>query len=345
MIPAGLVEFAATFPTERACADYLYGLRFPRGFRCPTCDATTAYRSDEGRILQCPNRHWTSLTAGTAMHKSKQSLLAWFWAAYFVGSHTPGISAAQFQKHARIARYETAFQLLHKVRSALVIPDRAPLYGLVEVDETYITNRNREKIIIMGAVEVRQRRGTGRIVAKRPTIAGRVRLEVVKGEDAATFMRFCRKNIAPGSTILTDGDPSYNGLSDAGYGHTGTVQGRGRAAVYGLDHVHREFSNLKRWLSGTHHDAVSPQHMQAYCNEFAFRHNRREAPWVSILRVLSLVRMTRGRPEYKTLYGVRRGRVRSPTPGKVPWTHPNPRPPLRDSLGRFKTRTYKTRSK
>lgn len=337
----GIREFAEAFPTEKACEDYLFSLRFPEGFVCPTCGSTTGYRKD--REIQCPNRHWTSLTAGTALHKTKQPILAWFWAAYFVGAHTPGISAVQFQKHLKIKRYETAFQMLHKVRSALVVPDRQVLRGTVEVDETFLTNRAGARVIVMGAVEVLRRKGATKLAQRRPTLAGRLRLQVVQGEDAATFVRFCRKHIASGSTICTDGDPSYGGLTRAGYVHQPAVQGRGRFAVYGLDHLHRSFSNFKNWLAGTHHQAVSRQHMQAYCNEFVFRHNRREMPWISVLRVLGLVRVKRGVPEYRTLYGVRAGRVKPKMgrPAKVPWVHPNPHHVLRDARGRFRKRRYK----
>jgi len=41
--------------------------------------------------------------------------------------------------------------------------------------------------------------------------------------------------------------------------------------------IHLVFSNLKTWLRGVHH-GVSPQHLQAYLNEFVFRFNRRLTP-------------------------------------------------------------------
>src|SRR5215813_9590131 len=53
-------------------------------------------------------------------------------------THTPGLSALQLQRQLGIARYETAWAILHKLRRAMVRPDRAPLKDHVEVDEPYI---------------------------------------------------------------------------------------------------------------------------------------------------------------------------------------------------------------
>jgi hypothetical protein len=42
------------------------------------------------------------------MHKTRTPLTLWFWAAYLVATHTPGISAMQLQRQLGISRYETA---------------------------------------------------------------------------------------------------------------------------------------------------------------------------------------------------------------------------------------------
>ena len=38
-------------------------------------------------------RYQVSVTAGTVMHRSHMPLTTWFWAAYLVTTHTPGMSA------------------------------------------------------------------------------------------------------------------------------------------------------------------------------------------------------------------------------------------------------------
>ena len=64
----------------------------------------------------------TSVTAGTVMHKTRTPLVLWFWAAYLVATHTPGISAVQLQRQLGISRYETAWLILHKLRGAMINP-------------------------------------------------------------------------------------------------------------------------------------------------------------------------------------------------------------------------------
>jgi hypothetical protein len=76
------------------------------------------------QLTECRNGHQVSVTSGTGMHRSQLPLTLWFHAAYLVSTLTPGISALQLQKQLGISRYETAFQLLHKLPSALVAPDR-----------------------------------------------------------------------------------------------------------------------------------------------------------------------------------------------------------------------------
>ena len=188
-------------------------------------------------------------------------------------------------------RYETA--------RARVDPERETLHGTVEIDEMYYSNKAGYRAIIIGAIEVKERAWVdpevpgqykgGKIAEKRPFIAGRLRMHVIPDETAVSFLGFTTKNVDRGAVIHTDGDPSYNGLGSLGYDHRPKVQGKGKMAVYGLDHIHRAFSNFRTWLSGTHHDAVLPKHVQAYCNEFVYRHNRRGSPWTAFNRRLGLL--------------------------------------------------------
>src|ERR1700729_1887955 len=119
-----------------------------------------------------PQMPTSDRTVGTVMERSHTPLSIWFWSAYLVASQTPGISAVQFQRQLGLTRYETAFQILHKLRAGMVRPDRDPIGGNiargdhVEVDECYIGGETRgkgkgvhadEKTLVIAAVEVRQR--------------------------------------------------------------------------------------------------------------------------------------------------------------------------------------------
>ena len=129
LVPKNLPDFLQHFPNDEACIAHLYAKRFPAGFVCRYCkqhegDAGPPYTfAGRPTVYRCRNcKRDTSLTAGTIMYRSKQPLYTWFWAAFLVTSLTPGMSAVQFKKMLGIERYETAFQMLHKLRAAMVRP-------------------------------------------------------------------------------------------------------------------------------------------------------------------------------------------------------------------------------
>ena len=132
--PRNLSEFETQFDTEQACRDYLFRLRWPEGFRCPSCGGGRAWVLERRHLWECVDcHHQASVTAGTVMHGTRTPLRLWFWAAYLVATHTPGISAVQLQRQLGISRYETAWLILHKLRRAMVAPERQPLSGEVEI--------------------------------------------------------------------------------------------------------------------------------------------------------------------------------------------------------------------
>ena len=123
--PHSLPEFQRLFPDDAACAAYLEKARWGDGFACPHCGTAGEPFHFENRpgVLRCRKcRQNTGLTVGTVMERSHTPLNVWFWAAYLVASQTPGMFAVQFQRQLGLSRYETAFQILHKLRSGMVRP-------------------------------------------------------------------------------------------------------------------------------------------------------------------------------------------------------------------------------
>ena len=251
----------------------------------------------------------THLTAGTVMHGTRTPLPVWFWAGYLVTSYTLGLSAVQFQRQLGIKRYETAFQILHKLRGAMARPERERIgsNGHIEVDEAFVGGRTQgegrgvtHKVLVAAAVEVRvlakpHRKG------ERKFYAGRLRLMRVMDRGKPALDAFVRAAVEPGSTIVSDGWQGYDNLAALGYKH--------RPIVIGGDHektdaalpmVHLVFSSLKGWLRGTHH-GVSPKHLPAYLNEFTFRFNHRFYPMTAVNSVLGISVRVVG-PTYKGLY-------------------------------------------
>ena len=128
--PQTLLELQERFPDEEACMAFLRAVRWPEGFVCPRCEGRSSWTLRTRRLEQCRRcRHQTSLTAGAVLHRTRLPLRVWLWAIYFVGRHKTGISALQLQKDLGLGSYQTAWTLLHKLRSALAEPASRRLEG------------------------------------------------------------------------------------------------------------------------------------------------------------------------------------------------------------------------
>jgi transposase-like protein len=219
------------------------------------------------------------------MHGTRTPLRLWFWAAYLVATHSPGMSAVQLQRHLGISRYETAWLILQKLRRAMIAPEREPLRGEVEVDETFVGGRHSER------TGGRQREGkalVGVAIEVRGAGSGRLRLLHLANASAATLEAFVTGSVAVGTIVHTDGWHGYNRLSGHGYEHRPIKQHRRLPDERTLmPRAHRASSNLKTWLQGTHR-GVSPEHLQVYLDEFTFRHNRRRTPMAAFQTLLGL---------------------------------------------------------
>ena len=264
--PTTLPDFQRVFPDDAACAAYLERLRWPDGFTCPKCkklDEPYRFAKRTSVVLRCRACHVnTSLTATTVMQSSHMPLSVWFWGAYLVTTQTPGQSALQFQRQLGLKRYETAFQMLHKLRAGLVRPERDTIGDQypVEVDESFVGGRTKgegrgvhHKAIVIGAIEVRPRKAPVK-GARRTFYAGRLRLRLVPNREAKSLTKFVRENVAKGAVVHTDGWTGYDDLEALGYVHKPLViDGDPERIEAHLPMIHIAFSNLKSWLLGTHH--------------------------------------------------------------------------------------------
>jgi transposase-like protein len=297
-------EFRTRFATPEACRDYLVQCRWPEGFICPKCSGKRAWLNQKRYVFECPQcGRQTSPTTGTVMHRSHLPIQEWFWAAYLVATHTPGISALQLRRQLGIGGYQNAWHLLHRLRRGMVNDNRTRLSGLVEVDETHIGGpakgkRGRGvaavsyKSLVVGAVEVlvyTDARG------KRRERAGRLRLSTIADASQKALAAFLEDNVDTGSRVRTDGWPGYSEFALEEYRHHVRVVGDPSRAHRRFPHIHRVFSNLKAWLNGTHH-GVEPKHLPSYLDEFVFRFNRRNTPMAAFQTLLGISTQKRAVP-------------------------------------------------
>lgn len=266
------MEFEKFFSTEESCRDYLFRLRWPDGFRCPRCMNEKSWPIGT-TLFQCAKcSYQTSVIAGTIFQDTHKPLTIWFRAIWWVTSQKNGANALGLQRILGLGSYRTAWAWLHRIRRAMVRPGRDRLSGKVEVDETYmggpeegVRGRKTEKktLIVVAAQEDGKR-------------IGRIRMKRISDVSSQSLHPFVEESIEPGSIIHTDGWEGYSGLETKGYIHDTTIlRKRRKSASDLLPRVHHVVSLLKRWLMGTHHGAVSYEHIDYYLDEFTFRFNRR----------------------------------------------------------------------
>ena len=277
--PQNWNEFLDWFATEEACLAYLERLRWTSGFVCPRCGSVAeAYRASRTRLMCRDCQHQSTVTAGTIFEKTRTPLRVWLAAAWYLTNQKQGVSALGLQRVLGLGSYQTAWTMLHRFRRAMVRPGREQLKGLVEVDETYLAITDRQepispmgrkssttKVLVVMAVEILQPKGFGRI-----------RLRRIPRDSAPYVIPFVQEVIEPGAQVRTDGSAAYRSLGELGYDHQPTVMlGSDVPAHVSMAGVHRVASLIKRWILGTHHGSVQPEHLDAYLDEFVFRFNRR----------------------------------------------------------------------
>jgi transposase-like protein len=271
LYPVTVIDFQDMFPTDQACYEYLYLIRWPDGFKCLYCEYSEAWRMS-ARIVRCKQcRKKISITAGTIFHDLRKPIRLMFQAMWYVVCQKQGVSALGLQRILGLGSYQTAWVWLHKLRTAMVRPGRDKLSGLIEVDETLVGGAHSGK---------RGRGAEGKelvlvAVEDKGTSIGRVRLKYIKDASSKTLTNAVQEMVQLGSTVRTDGWRGYVDLEKQGYQHTVVTHSEVQPGEDPTALVHRIVSLLKRWLLGTHQGGHQFSHLHYYLDEFTFRFNRR----------------------------------------------------------------------
>jgi transposase-like protein len=284
-----LIDVNKSFATEDQCLDFLEGMRWPDGVRCPVCGADkisrinrkTASKNKRDRFYACLEptcNHRFSATAGTVFHRSHLPLTKWFMAIAIVMDAKKGMSALQLQQHLGIGSYRTAWYMVHRIRKAMVELFPTKLSGIVEVDETWIGGKSQRR--------GKDRRSSWReskdaVIGMRER-GGRVRFFHVPNLKAETMKKLLDRHISPSQTtrIVTDTSMVYPFAMDKDFQKKHATVNHSREWVKPGDiEVHTNtiesaFSLLKRGLIGSFH-RVSIKHLHRYLAEFENRFNLR----------------------------------------------------------------------
>jgi transposase-like protein len=275
-----LIQVLDYFKDENTCITYLANSRWGSTPSCPHCGTVGAYVTNRGfkcKAKECQKKF--TITTGTIFENTKLSLRYWFAAIYLATAHKKGISSMQLSRDLNITQ-KTAWFLLHRIREMLTNNAPEMLEGIVEVDETYIGGKHRNKHA--KARKVLNDKGTGAI-NKTPVVAmlqrdGSIITIVTPLANGEAIKPFIYANVKPGTTIITDGFGAYKGL-DKTYTHE-VVMHSENEYVKGVN-IHTNsiegfWSQLKRGIIGIYHQ-VSPKHLHRYCHEFGFKYNTRKS--------------------------------------------------------------------
>jgi len=276
-----VAQFEATFPDEEACQAYLVARRWPEGVTCPRCGNAELYDASSYKPFhwQCracaPQGYRFSCIAGTIFENTNKPLRDWYRVIHLMLVSKKGMSALQIMRYMGFGSYKTAWYMCHRVRVALAERDFKKLGGVVEVDETYVggkaKNRHPDdrgkgrgphhsgKSFVAGAV---QRKGN--VVARVVANVKRVTLEAFIHEAVSKKV----------SLLITDNWTSYRKLGKE-FPHA--IIDHKSAYVVGAIHtntIEGFWSIIKRGAVGAFHK-VSAKYLPLYVAEFQFRYNNR----------------------------------------------------------------------
>lgn len=294
-----IIDLLNAFPNKQTCIDHLEQLRWNGNIISPFDSTSKVYKCKDNKY-RCKNTgKYFNVKTNTLFDNTKIELRKWFLAIYIVTSHKKGISSMQLAKDIDVTQ-KTAWFMLQRIRNCFGISDNNQLDNEVEIDETFVGGKNKNR-----HANKKIENSQGRSYKDKTPVLGMIErkgnliAKVITDTKAETLTPEVIKAVKDTASVITDEWLGYKSLKRF-YDHNFVKHNEGEylnGRVY-TNTIEGFWSLLKRGIVGIYH-FTTRKHLQKYVDEFVFRYNTRDDSTRN--RFNSLLRNLENRITYKEL--------------------------------------------